>query len=66
MDYPLSELNWVCRFFGHRYGRMYTGSDMVVRQTCSLDGKTIPPFRQVQQFPPYDELPDDEQPPGAM
>jgi hypothetical protein len=42
----------------------------VVRQTCSLDGKTIPPFRKVKQYrvaegeDPY--LPDDQQPLGAM
>jgi hypothetical protein len=70
MDYPLSENNWICRTFGHRYGRMYTGSDWIVRQTCALDGKTIPPFRKVKQRivaegeDPY--LPDDEQPFGAV
>jgi hypothetical protein len=69
MDYPFSEANWVCRLFGHRYGRMYEAGG-VVRQTCSLDGKTIPPFRKVKQYrvaegeDPY--LPDDQQPLGAM
>jgi hypothetical protein len=65
MDYPLSQRNWVCRAFGHRFGRMYEAGG-VVRQTCALDGKTMPPFRKVRQEPPYDYLPDDEQPPGAM
>jgi hypothetical protein len=65
MDYPLSEANWVCRLFGHRYGRMYEAGGHV-RQTCSVDGKTIPPFRKLRQEPPYDYLPDDQQPLGAM
>jgi hypothetical protein len=65
MDYPFSERNWVCRFFGHRYGRMYQAGG-VVRQTCSLDGKTIPPFRKLAQVPPFDYLPDEQQPEGAM
>ena len=29
------------------------------------DGKTIPPFRKLYQVPPYAELPDALQPPGA-
>lgn len=65
MDYPLREGNWVCRLLGHRYGRMYLAAGHV-RQTCKLDGKTIPPFRQVAQQPPYGFLPDDQQPEGAM
>jgi hypothetical protein len=69
VDYPFSQDNRICRMIGHRYGRMYE-SGGVVRQTCWLDGKTIPPFRKVKQYQvaegedPY--LPDDEQPPGAM
>lgn len=43
MNYPLSERNWICRLLGHRYGPMYEAGGMV-RQTCCLDGKTIPPF----------------------
>lgn len=65
MDYPFSQDNWICRTFGHRYGKMYL-SDGHIRQTCWLDGKTIPPFRQVSQQPPYDYLPDNEQPRGAV
>lgn len=65
MDYPLSERNWICRLIGHRYGKMYEAGG-VIRQTCSLDGKTMPPFRKLQQYRPYDYLPDDQQPPGAM
>jgi hypothetical protein len=64
MNYPLSESNWICRTFGHRYGRMYQ-TDGVIRQTCSLDGKTLPLFRKLRQERPYDYLPDDQQPPGA-
>lgn len=65
MDYPLSHKNWICRRFGHRW-RYYTDSDDVPRRTCSLDGLTEPPFRKVRQAAPYDWLPDDEQPPGAV
>jgi hypothetical protein len=70
MDYPLPETNWICRVFGHRwrYYRDQSGAEetRANRRTCSLDGLTEPPFRKVQQFPPYDLLPDDQQPPGAV
>lgn len=65
MDYPLSETNWICRTFGH-WWKAYRDRDGVARKTCGLDGKTVPPFRKVQQYAPYDFLPDDEQPPGAV
>jgi hypothetical protein len=65
MNYPFSECNWVCRLLGHRYGPMYEAGG-AVRQTCSLDGKTIPPFRKLRQEPPFDYLPDNEQPFGAI
>ncbi len=65
MDYPLGEKNWICRLFGHRW-HSYTGRDGMRRRTCSLDGLTQPPFRKVAQTPPYDFLPDDQQPPGAV
>jgi hypothetical protein len=64
-DYLFGERNWACRIFGHRW-RSYTGTDGVRRRTCSLDGRTEPPFRKLHQFPPYDELPDDLQPEGAV
>jgi hypothetical protein len=65
MDYPLSRRNWVCRIFGHRW-RRYTDDAGQARRTCSLDGLTIPPFRKVAQRPPYEYLPDDQQPAGAV
>lgn len=74
MNYPLGPDNWVCRTFGHRYGKPYRSggtvrevrtSGEVERRTCSLDGTTVPPFRLVRQAPPYDYLPDDQQPEGA-
>ena len=74
MDYPFRETNWICRLLGHRYGPLYSGytldgvhkPDVIMRRTCKLDGSTVPPFRKVSQQPPYDYLPDDEQPPGAI
>jgi hypothetical protein len=67
MDYPFSERNWICRTFGHRK-RHYQSSagDGVARWTCDLDGHTEPPFRKLAQVPPYDYLPDDQQPAGAI
>jgi hypothetical protein len=64
--YPFSERNWLCRRFGHVMKRHYTDFDGVRRWTCDMDGHTQPPFRRVRQAPPYDFLPDDEQPPGAV
>lgn len=65
MNYPLSSTNLLCRMLGHRW-RRYTDSNGVPRKTCSLDGLTIPPFRKIEQHPPYAYLPDSQQPPGAM
>jgi hypothetical protein len=65
MDYPLSQNNWFCTWFGHRW-RSYTGQDGVQRRTCKLDGRTEPPFRKLRQYSPYDELPDEQQPEGAV
>lgn len=48
MNYPLSEGNVICRVLGHRYGRMYF-VEPYVRQTCRLDGHTVPPFPAVPQ-----------------
>ena len=66
MDHPFGERNQLCLAFGHPWRRRYTGRDGISRWTCSLCGHTEPPFRKVQQFPPYDYLPDDRQPPGAV
>jgi hypothetical protein len=66
MNYPFSERNWLCRNFGHNLSRRYVDCDGTERRTCPLDGHTEPPFRKVQQFPPYDFLPDDQQPAGAV
>jgi len=65
MDYLLPQDNLLCRLLGHRWKR-YTDRDGVARRTCWLDGKTEPPFRKVRQERPYDFLPDDQQPPGAV
>lgn len=65
MDYPLPQTNWWCRFVGHSF-RRYTDRDGVARRTCRLDGLTIPPYRKVAQRPPYEYLPDDEQPARAV
>jgi hypothetical protein len=71
MDYPFSERNWICRTFGHRYGKPYQdqygpGAGSVTRRTCPLDGHTVPPFRKLSQVRPYGYLPADQQPPGAV
>jgi hypothetical protein len=73
MNYPLPENNWICRRFGHRFGEPYQDLDaegkttgVVIRRTCWLDGHTVPPFRKLRQVPPYDYLPDDQQPAGAV
>ena len=64
MDYPLAENNIICRIFGHQK-RTYVDCNGITRVTCCLDGHTVPPFRKLRQQPPWDFLPDDEQPPGA-
>lgn len=65
MDYPLGPDNWLCRLINH-WDKRYLDRNLIERKTCGLCGRTIPPFREVAQDPPYGFLPDDQQPPGAI